>query len=62
MPESDKSSTPTGDHNAVRIIGVPTELADHPALRKIARAVLSIAARQLEIDTAANGASEDRDA
>jgi hypothetical protein len=36
------------EHAAVRIIGTPTDTTDHPALRKIARAVLSIAARQLD--------------
>lgn len=59
MSAPDKSSTPPGDHDAVRIVGVPTELVDHPALRKIARAVLSIAARQLENDKTANVTSED---
>jgi hypothetical protein len=61
MPQPDTSPTPTGDHDAVRIVGVPTEITDHPALRKIARAVLSIAARQLENDTAARVAREDSD-
>lgn len=43
------TDTPVPDDAApVRITGIPTELADHPAVRKIARAVLSIAARQLE--------------
>lgn len=34
----------------VHITGVPTEITDHPAMRKIARSVLSIAARQLEVE------------
>lgn len=38
----------SGDASAVRITGVSSTLADHPAARKIARAVLSIAARRIE--------------
>jgi hypothetical protein len=34
----------------VRIVGVPHTLADHPALRKIARAILSVAARRIGED------------
>jgi hypothetical protein len=49
------------EHAAVRIIGTPTDAADHPALRKIARAVLSIAARQFD-DAAEQSSDGDDDA
>lgn len=42
----DNAITPP-DEPPVRISGTPTADTDHPALRKIARAVISIAERQL---------------
>lgn len=48
-----------GEHAAVRIVGTPTDPADHPALRKIARAVLSIAARQLKEQTEKSADGDD---
>ncbi|WP_396910320.1 hypothetical protein [Mycolicibacterium sp.] len=57
MPDTHPSSD---DQQPVRVTGVPTDIADHPAVRKVARAVLSIAARQLAEQQAAP-ASEDSD-
>jgi len=49
------------EHAPVHIIGTPTDAADHPALRKIARAVLSMAARQFDEPTkeSSDGDSDD---
>ncbi len=55
---SHTTASTNSESHPVRIVGVPTEPADHPALRKIARAVLSIAARRLAEDAAATPAPE----
>lgn len=46
----DNAITPS-DEQPVRITGTPTASTDHPALRKIARAVISIAERRLAEET-----------
>ncbi len=54
----DKIIAPSGEV-PVRVTGVPTDATDHPALRKIARAVISIAERRLAEGTETNVSSHE---